>query len=120
MVEIDAGVDATVDVPSWLTAEQYFHAEGYRAAVRVVSTAWHRDPRITVEQLLRDVLTAAGPCPDCYVQLGVAHDGGCVIARCAITGRLRLTCDSRRAHRFQDCGFDKWAGVLVSPSEVKV
>jgi hypothetical protein len=44
-------------------------------------------------------------CPDCDAESGAAHDGGCDVARCLVTGLQRLTC--RDEH---DCGADVWSG----------
>jgi hypothetical protein len=47
-----------------------------------------------------------GPCPDCGVAIGAAHDDGCDVARCHATGRQRLSCDHEH-----DCGAEAWTGT---------
>lgn len=44
-------------------------------------------------------------CPDCDVAPGARHEPGCDVARCAATGRQRLSCDIDHDH-----GNDIWSG----------
>lgn len=47
-------------------------------------------------------------CPDCAAPAGEAHDAGCDVARCLVTGLQRLGC--RAGH---DCGEDRWSTQLT-------
>lgn len=50
-------------------------------------------------------------CPDCHVQPGSAHAGGCDVARCSRTGTQRLMCPEYGSDSpTHDCGADVWRG----------
>ncbi|MFM2078880.1 MAG: hypothetical protein RJA49_2770 [Actinomycetota bacterium] len=44
-------------------------------------------------------------CPDCAIEPGAAHEDGCDVARCLVTGGQRLACRDDHDH-----GRDVWTG----------
>lgn len=66
-------------------------------------------------------------CPDCHVQVGEPHAGGCDVARCLATGLQRLTCNVRYidddhiviAESGHDCGHDVWLGEMPGMAECR-
>jgi hypothetical protein len=59
-------------------------------------------------------------CPDCAAPIGTMHDGGCDVAVCTATGKLRMKCDGYDEDFPQaqyDCGRDIWTGTRIGESK---
>lgn len=59
-------------------------------------------------------LETAKPCGDCAVPAGTAHEQGCDVARCLVTGMQRIACSRRH-----DCGADVWTGTWPGDAECR-